>query len=58
MIQTPALNTGAGGTACGMLYALALRSRGRLFDAILAHAVTNGTLAVVAATTGRYELWL
>lgn len=45
------------GTAAGVLYALAMRWRGRLGDAILAHAVTNGLLAVWVLAFGRWELW-
>ena len=45
------------GTAAGILYALAMRWRGRLGDAILAHAVTNGLLAVWVLAFGRWELW-
>lgn len=45
------------GTLAGMAYALALRRRGRLGDAIVAHATTNGLLAVYAATTGNWLMW-
>jgi exosortase E/protease (VPEID-CTERM system) len=40
------------GAAVGILYGLAARRRGRLGDAVLAHAVTNALLAV----TGRMSL--
>ena len=45
------------GTAAGIVYALAMRWQGRLGDAILAHAVTNGLLAFWVLWFGRWELW-
>jgi exosortase E/protease (VPEID-CTERM system) len=45
------------GVAAGMVYALAYRRRGRLFDAVLAHAVTNALVVVFAITTGDQRLW-
>lgn len=45
-------------TIAGVLYVFAYRLRGKLFDAIVAHAVTNLLVLVVAATTGRWELWI
>ena len=45
------------GTAAGILYALAMRWRGRLGDAIMAHAVTNGLLAVWVLWFQHWELW-
>ncbi len=45
------------GTIAGVLYALAVRWRGRLGDAIVAHGVTNGLLAVWALGFGRWDLW-
>ena len=45
------------GIVAGMLYALAMRWRGRLGDAVVAHAVTNGLLAVWVLVFGRWELW-
>ena len=45
------------GIVAGMLYALAMRWRGRLGDAVVAHAVTNGLLAVWVLAFGRWELW-
>ena len=46
------------GTVAGMLYALAVRHRGCLGDAVLAHAVTNALIAVLVLTTGAWSLWM
>jgi exosortase E/protease (VPEID-CTERM system) len=45
------------GTLAGMLYALALYRRGRLTDAVLAHATTNALIAVYVLATGSWSLW-
>ncbi len=45
------------GTAAGMLYALALSRRGRLADAVLAHATTNALVAAYVLATGDWSLW-
>jgi exosortase E/protease (VPEID-CTERM system) len=45
------------GAAAGVLFACARLWRGRLGDAIVAHAACNGALAVVVLATGRWELW-
>jgi exosortase E/protease (VPEID-CTERM system) len=45
------------GTLAGMLFALALYRRGRLADAIVAHATTNALLAGYVFTTGNWSLW-
>jgi exosortase E/protease (VPEID-CTERM system) len=45
------------GMLAGMLYALALTRRGRLSDAVLAHAMTNALLAAYVLTTGAWSLW-
>ena len=45
-------------TFAGVLYALAYRWRGRLIDAIVAHATTNLLVILVAAATGKWELWI
>lgn len=45
------------GTLAGMVYALAVYRRGKPADAVLAHAVTNGLLAVYVLTTGSWGLW-
>ena len=46
------------GTIAGMLYALAVYHRGRLGDAVLAHATTNALIAAVVLTTGAWTLWM
>lgn len=45
------------GTLAGMVYAVALYRRGRLSDPIVAHAVTNGLIAVYVLSTGTWSLW-
>jgi exosortase E/protease (VPEID-CTERM system) len=45
------------GTLAGMAYALAYRRRGELADAVLAHGVTNGLIAITVLTTGSWSLW-
>lgn len=45
------------GTLAGLVYALALKGRGRLVDAIVAHATTNALLACSASITGNWSLW-
>jgi exosortase E/protease (VPEID-CTERM system) len=45
------------GTLAGLLFALALRRRGRLIDAVLAHATANALIAGVVLATGRWWLW-
>jgi exosortase E/protease (VPEID-CTERM system) len=40
----------------GVIFALVLLRRGRLFDAILAHMVANGLIAAVAVATGQWSL--
>lgn len=44
------------GTAAGLLYALALDRRGRVSDAIVAHAITNALIAAYVLTTGSWSL--
>jgi exosortase E/protease (VPEID-CTERM system) len=44
-------------TLVGMLYALALYRRGRLGDAVWAHAVTNALIAAYVLATGSWALW-
>lgn len=46
------------GVLAGMLYALAFRLRGRLGDAVLAHAVTNALIAAYVLATGAWGLWV
>ena len=45
------------GTAAGVLYAWVYSRRGRLADAVVAHAVTNGLLAVYVLATESWWLW-
>lgn len=45
------------GTLAGALFAWSFYRRGRLSDAILAHAVANAALAGYVLATGRWELW-
>jgi membrane protease YdiL (CAAX protease family) len=45
------------GTASGMCYALAMYRRGKVSDAIIAHAVTNGLIAAEVLVCGHWGLW-
>lgn len=45
------------GTLAGMLYALAVCRRGKLADAIVAHATTNALIAAYVLATGHWALW-
>jgi len=45
------------GTLAGIAYAMAYRRRGELTDAVLAHGVTNGLIALTVLTTGSWSLW-
>lgn len=45
------------GILAGVIYALALRQRGRIGDAVAAHCITNGLLAVQVVATGQWDLW-
>jgi exosortase E/protease (VPEID-CTERM system) len=45
------------GTLAGMAYALAQYRRGRIADAIVAHAVTNGLIAIDVLANGAWALW-
>jgi exosortase E/protease (VPEID-CTERM system) len=45
------------GAVAGMLYALALRRRGEIADAVVAHATTNALIAVYVLATGSWSLW-
>ena len=45
------------GTVAGMLYAWALYRRGRVEDAILAHALTNALIAADVLILEHWELW-
>jgi CAAX prenyl protease-like protein len=45
------------GTVAGILYAIALLRRGRIGDAIVAHAITNAGLAAWVLLRGDWGLW-
>jgi exosortase E/protease (VPEID-CTERM system) len=45
------------GTLAGMLYAGVVHRRGRLADAVIAHATTNALLAAYVLATGSWWLW-
>jgi exosortase E/protease (VPEID-CTERM system) len=45
------------GSVAGLLYALALLKRGRIGDAVVAHATTNALLAVWVLFRGNWGLW-
>ncbi len=45
------------GTLAGLAYAFAVYRRGKLLDAVLAHATTNGLLAGYVLATGAWALW-
>ncbi len=45
------------GTLAGMAFALALRRRGKLVDAVVAHGTANGLLGVYVLVTGKWALW-
>ncbi|MFO1418592.1 MAG: exosortase E/protease, VPEID-CTERM system [Methylotetracoccus sp.] len=44
-------------TLAGSAFALALRRRGQIGDAVVAHATTNGAIALVVLLNGRWDLW-
>lgn len=44
-------------TVAGLAYALLYVFTGRLWNAVIAHAVTNGALGVWVVATGRWEFW-
>jgi exosortase E/protease (VPEID-CTERM system) len=46
------------GFLAGLAYAWVLSRRGRLSDAVLAHAVTNALIAGYVLATGSWSLWL
>lgn len=41
----------------GLAYALLYRRNGKLWSAVIAHAVTNGLLGLWVIKTGRWEFW-
>ena len=44
-------------TLAGILFGLAVRRRGQLLDAVLAHATANALVAITVLSTGRWSLW-
>jgi CAAX prenyl protease-like protein len=46
------------GTAAGMLYAWAMYRRGRLADAVIAHATTNALIAADVLILGNWNYWM
>jgi len=45
------------GTLAGMIYCIVLYRRGKVSDAVLAHAVTNAAIAAYAIATQSWSLW-
>lgn len=45
------------GTLAGLIYAVAYLRRGRIGDAVVAHATTNALLAVCVLLGGKWDLW-
>jgi exosortase E/protease (VPEID-CTERM system) len=45
------------GTCAGLAYAWSFRYRGRIGDAVAAHAITNALLAAWVLVTGSWNLW-
>jgi exosortase E/protease (VPEID-CTERM system) len=45
------------GTVAGMLFALALCRRGKLMDAVVAHATANSFVTCYALATGNWAVW-
>ena len=45
------------GTVAGMIYALVMIRRGRIGEAVAAHAVTNALVAAWVLFTGNWQLW-
>ena len=45
------------GTLAGLIYALAYLRRGRIGDAVVAHATTNALLAACVLLGGKWDLW-
>jgi CAAX prenyl protease-like protein len=45
------------GTLAGMLFAWALYRRGRLTDAVLAHATANGLITIYVLNTQNWAAW-
>jgi CAAX prenyl protease-like protein len=45
------------GTVAGLLYGFAAAHRGKLGDAVIAHAATNALLAVYVLFCNQWQLW-
>jgi exosortase E/protease (VPEID-CTERM system) len=45
------------GTAAGLVYAVVFLRRGRIGDAVMAHATTNGLIAFLVLARGHWSLW-
>jgi exosortase E/protease (VPEID-CTERM system) len=45
------------GTIAGVVYALTLRHRGRIGDAVVAHGITNALLTAWVLLSGNWQLW-
>ena len=45
------------GTLAGLIYVVMLLRRGRIGDAIVAHATTNALIAIMVLSRGRWDLW-
>jgi CAAX prenyl protease-like protein len=45
------------GTCAGVIFSLVVYRSGRLLDAVVAHATTNGLLAAYVLGSGRWDLW-
>jgi exosortase E/protease (VPEID-CTERM system) len=45
------------GTMAGMIYALVLMRRGKIGEAVIAHATTNALLAAWVLSTSQWQLW-
>jgi CAAX prenyl protease-like protein len=46
------------GTLAGIGYTLALRQRGQLADAVVAHMTTNALIAAYVLSQGAWSLWV
>jgi len=46
-----------GAAIAGLVYALLYRQTGKLWPAVIAHAVTNGALGIYVVATGRWQFW-
>jgi len=44
-------------TVAGLAYALLYRATGKLWTAVIAHAVTNGALGIYVVLSGRWAFW-